>query len=241
MRRAAAALAVAAALLATGCETTQELSARIGRSLGHQSAAAATLNLGAVNHRVRVLRSVLVRAAGQSAVAVELSNPGASAQAAFPVLIAVRDAEGKTVYRNDAGGIEPSLQHFALLPEHSTEWWVDNEVLAAAPTSVNVAVGASAAAVPSKTPVIATSAVSASASFPGPHVSATVSNRSAIAQRQLAVYAVILHGNSVVGAGRAIVTALGAHASASVVIPVIGSVDGRTISVTAAPEQLPDL
>ena len=86
--------------------------------------------------------------------------------------------------------------------------------------------------------MIATSAVSASASFPGPHVSATVSNRSAIAQRQLAVYAVILHGNSVVGAGRAIVTVLGAHASASVVIPVIGSVDGRTISLTAAPEQL---
>lgn len=238
MRRAAIVLAAALALLATGCETTQELSARIGRSLGHQSAAAATLKLGTANHRVRVLRSVLLGAAGQSAVAVELSNPTASAQAAFPVLIAVKDAGGKTVYQNDSGGIEPSLQHLALLPAHTTEWWVDNEVLAVAPKAVSVAVGAPAVAAPSTTPVIATSAVSASASFPGPHVSATVSNRSAIAQRQLAVYAVILHGTNVVGAGRAVVTALGAHASTSVVIPVIGSVDGATIAVAAAPEQL---
>ncbi|HEX4033941.1 MAG TPA: hypothetical protein VHX66_05815 [Solirubrobacteraceae bacterium] len=237
MRRAVA-LAAAAALLASGCETTQELSARIGRSLGHQSAVAATLKLGAANRQVRVLRSVLLGAAGQSAVAVELSNPAAHAQAAFPVLIAVKNAGGETVYRNDSGGIEPSLQHLALLPAHSTGWWVDNEVLATAPTSVSVAVGASAAAAPSAPPVIATGAVSASASFPGPHVSATVSNRSAIAQRQLAVYVVILHGKSVVGAGRAIVTALGAHASTNVVIPVIGSVDGHTISLTAAPEQL---
>jgi hypothetical protein len=238
MRRASLALAAAAALLATGCETTQEKSAEIGRKLGHATAATGTLRAGAANREVRVLRSVLVAAAGQSAVAVELSNTGSSAQVAFPVLIAVHDAHGKTVYRNDTEGIEPSLQSLALLPGHKTEWWVDNEVAGVAPTSVSVAVGASKAAASPTTPLIETSGVSASASFPGPHVSATVSNRSAIAQTQLAVYGVILSGSRVVGAGRAIVAALGAHASVSVVIPVLGSVDGHTISVTAAPEQL---
>ncbi|HEY7966892.1 MAG TPA: hypothetical protein VID68_07680 [Solirubrobacteraceae bacterium] len=239
MIRASLALAAAAALLATACETTQERSALIGRSLGHQSAAAGTLKLGVANRAVRVLRSVVVRAGGQSAVAVELSNPSAVAQVSFPVLITVRDAHGRTVYRNDTAGIEPSLQTFALLPAHASEWWVDNEVLAASPASVGVAVGASAAAaVPRTTPLIATSAASASASFPGPHVSATLTNRSAIAQHALAVYAVILNGGRVVGAGRAIVAELRAGASTAVVIPVIGSVDGRTISLTTAPGQL---
>ena len=238
MMRASLALAVAAALLATGCETTQERSAQIGRSLGHQGAATGRLHLGAANRGVHVLRSAVVRAGSQSAVAVELSNPGGRAQASFPVLIAVRDAHGRTVYRNDTEGIEPSLQRLALLPAHTSEWWVDNEVLAAAPTSVSVAVGASAAVVPHTTPLITTSGANASASFPGPHVSVTLSNRSASVQHGLAVYAVILDGGRVVGAGRAIVAQLAAHASASVVIPVIGSVDGRTISITAAPGQL---
>ncbi|HLW95397.1 MAG TPA: hypothetical protein VKS25_08480 [Solirubrobacteraceae bacterium] len=240
MRRASLALAAAAALLASGCETTQEQSAKIGRALGHQSAATGTLRVGGANRSVRVLRSVLVGAAGQSAVAVELSNTGARPQASFPILIAVRDAHGKTVYRNDTEGIEPSLQSLSLLPAHASEWWVDNEVLGGAPKSVSVSVGASSGrvAVGGPPPLITTRALSASASFPGPHVSATVSNRSAVAQRQLALYAVVLNGNTVVGAGRAIVVALGAHASTSVVIPVIGSVDGRTISVTTAPGQL---
>jgi hypothetical protein len=239
-RRGASLLAAAAALLlcVCGCETTQELSAKIGRELGHQSAITGTTKLGAVNAAVRVGRTVLLSSGGQSAVALQLVNTSATAQVAFPVLIDVTNAAGRSVYSNDTAGIDPSLQQLALLAPHSRAWWVDNQVLATAPKSVGVRIGSSTAAAPAATPQITTSGVSASASFPGPHVAVTVTNRSAVAQRELAVYAVIQSANSVVGAGRGVVPSLAAHASAQLLIPVVGSIHGPTISLTAAPSDL---
>ncbi len=242
MRSAAAALAAAGLLVvgATGCETTQELSAKIARTLGHQSAIAGTTRRGAANHDVRIEQKVVLTAGGQSAVALKLANTSARTQTAFPVLIDVLDAKGATIYRNNAKGIEPSIQQLALLAPHATAWWVDNEVLATGglPSSVTCQLGASTATAPSAVPQITTQRVSASDSFPGPHVSVTVHNRSTIAQSQLPVYAVALKGAHVVGAGRAIVPSLAAAASAQVQIPIVGRVDKTTILLTVAPTAL---
>ena len=181
---------------------------------------------------------MLLSAGGSSAVALELTNTSATAQVAVPVLIKVLDATGKTAYSNDTKGIEPSLQQLALLAPHASAWWVDNEVLANSVKSVTAAVGASTSTAPAQLPQIATSKISASASFPGPHVSATVTNHSKVAQTQLAVYAVVLKGSTVIGAGRGVVPKLAPSASASVLIPVIGGIDGRSIVLTAAPSSL---
>jgi hypothetical protein len=239
-RRGAARLAAAAALLlcVCGCETTQELSAKIGRQLGHQSAITGTAKLGTLNAAVRVGRKVLLSSGGQTAVALQLVNASATTQVAFPVLIDVTNAAGRPVYSNGTEGIDISLQQLALLAPHSSAWWVDNEVLATAPKSVSVKLGASTAAAPAAAPEITTTGASASASFPGPHVAVTVTNRSAVAQRELAVYAVLQSGERVVGAGRGVVPALAARASAQLLIPIVGSIDGRTISLTAAPTDL---
>jgi hypothetical protein len=242
MMRAAAALAAAATITigAAGCETTQELSAKIGKRLGHQSAIAGTRSLGAINRDVRVNQTTLVSGGGETAVAVELTNTGAEAQADFPVLISVLDAAGRSVYSNDTKGIEPSLQELALLPAHATSWWVDNDLLASGgvPKTVSAAVGAATANPPASVPALATEDVSASNSFPGAHVSVTVENHSAVAQTELAVYAVVLAGGRVVGAGRGIIPALAAGASAPVLVPIVGTVDGSTISLTVPPTDL---
>jgi len=240
MRRGGAALAAAAAvgILAGGCETTQQESAKIGRKLGHQSAVAGTTRLGGLNRDVRVDRTVLVGAGTQWAVALELTNTSARAQVAFPVLIRVLDAKGRSVYANDTEGLEPSLQELALLAPHATAWWVDNEVLASAPKSVSAQVGASRASATAAPPEISTSGASASASFPGPHVTVTVANHSHVAQRELAVYAVVSDGNTVVGAGRGVIASLAAGASTQVVVSVVGSVAGHAIALTAPPSQL---
>jgi len=240
MRRRGAALAAAAALLVSvaGCETTQEQSAKIGRELGKQSAITGQTSLGRASTAVRVKEKVLIDAGGSTAVALELTNTSAQAQVGFPVLIDVADAAGKSVYENDTKGIEPSLQQLALLAPNSTAWWVDNEVLASAPKTVSARVGASTIGAPASIPQITTSKASASASFPGPHVSATVTNRSKLTQTELAVYAVILKGTQAVGAGRAVVASLPAGASTQVLIPVVGAIDGSTIALTAAPTTL---
>jgi hypothetical protein len=235
--RAATALAATAvtALALSGCETTQQESAKIGRQLGHQSADAGTTGIGTANRSVRVVGTALV-AGAPGAVAVELRNDGA-AQAAVPVGVAVRDAKGAIVYRNNTKGIEPSLQELSLLPAHATVWWVDNEVLASggAATRVSAAVGAARARAPSKGPALSATAISASNSFPGPHVDLTVHNASGSAQSQLTIYAVTRAAGRVVGAGRAVLAALAANASASVEIPMTGAVSAATATVTIAP------
>jgi len=240
MRRRGAAFAAAATLLLSvaGCETTEEQSAKIGRELGKQSAIAGHTSLGSASRAVRVKSKVLISSGGSAAVALELTNTSAQAQVSFPILIDVADAAGKGVYENNTKGIDPSLQQLALLAPHATVWWVDNEVLATAPKTVSARVGASKAAAPTSIPQITTSKASASASFPGPHVSATVSNRSQLTQSQLAVYAVILKGSQAVGAGRAVIASLGPGASTRVLIPVIGAIDGSTIALTSAPTTL---
>jgi hypothetical protein len=242
MRQAAAALAAAGlvALGAAGCETTQELSAKIGRRLGHQSAIAATTGLGTVNRDVRIDRKVLLTAGGQSAVALKLTNVTAQTQIAFPVLIDVLDANGSSVYRNDTKGIEASIQQLALLAPHASAWWVDNEILASGgvPKTVTAALGASTARAPGAVPEITTQGVSASDSFPGPHVTVTVRNRSAFAQSQLPVYAVALEGRALVGVGRGIVPSLAAGASAQIQVPIVGTVNAATITLTVPPTGL---
>ena len=238
MRPAAAAFAAGLIVLgASGCETTQQQSAKIARTLGHQSAIAGTTRLGADNRDVRIEQEVLLTAAGQSAVALKLTNTSTRTQTDFPVLIEVLDAKGSAIYRNNTSGIEPSIQQFALLAPHATAWWVDNEVLASGgvPKTATGQLGAATAPAPSAIPSITTEAVSASDSFPGPHVSVTVRDRSTIAQRQLPVYAVALRGGRVVGAGRGIIPSLAPGAAAQVQIPIVGSVSESTISLAVPP------
>jgi hypothetical protein len=233
MRRAAAALCALVALAATGCETTQQLSAQIGRRLGHQSAVAGTTALGARNRDVRVDATALI-AGHPAAVAVELTNTSATALTDVPVTLDVRDAKGASVYRNDTKGIEPSLQQIAALPGHATLWWVDDQILAAGvPSAVSVHVGA-ATAPPRPAPAVTASGTSASDAFPGPHVSTTVRNTSSVAARQLAVYAVTIRGGHAVGAGRALVASLAPGARAAVTIPIAGVATGARIELTVA-------
>jgi len=236
MKRAAAALAAAAlvALTVSGCETTQEVSAKIGLRLGHQSAKTGTTRIGAANRSVRVVTTALIPG-NPAAVALELTNTTARAQAAIPILIDVKDAKGAVVYRNDTKGIEVSIQQLALLGVHATAWWVDNEVLAGASAgaTVEAKVGAAGGA-PRAAPAITVAGVSASNAFPGPHVDVTLHNRGASGRSGLAVYAVAIRGGKVVGAGRALVPELGPGASAAAEIPMTGTVSGAKISITAA-------
>jgi len=235
MRVRAAALA-AAALLAGGCETTQQLSARIGRQLGHQSAITGTVGIGAASRVVRVLRAVLV-GGRPAAVALELRNESSHALARLPLLVDVRDAKGASVYRNDTKGIDSSLQQLAHVAPGATVWWVDNEVLAAGgvPASVTAQVGAATASAAATAPLLAARAVSTSDSFPGPHIDATLVNASPIAASHVTVYAIALRGGRVVGAGRGIAATVAAHARAPVEVAMTGAVSGTTVALTLAP------
>ena len=107
MIRAAAPLLVAALAL-SACQTTQELSAqraKTAKKLVNQKG----LTVGRQNPNVAVGVTSIVQDKNGIAAVVELRNTGKVAQAGLPVSIAVTDAKGKALYRNDVAGLEDSL------------------------------------------------------------------------------------------------------------------------------------
>jgi hypothetical protein len=251
-----AVVGLALVLVGSGCESTESESARLGREGAKLIAGAGTVGLGAANRAVRVGQVALVQGAGRTAAAVQLTDTGALAQSDVPVLIDVRDARGRSVYRNDIQGLEPSLQAMPLLRAHQSSWWVDDQVLAAgAPRSVQVRVGAARgggagaagagsqggaahAGATAGVGAVQVSVAELGNSIAGPYLEGDAVNRSGVAQHNLPVFAVALRGGRVVAAGRALVPSLpaGAHPT-SFRIYLVGSPAGAHIELTAAPQE----
>ncbi len=234
----------ALALTLSACESTESESARLGREGAKLIASAGTLGTGGANPDVRVGQVALVQGAGRTAAAVQLTNTGPGAQLDVPVLIDVRSPQGASVYRNDIEGLEPSLQQMALLPAHTSGWWVDDQVLASGtPSSVNVRVGAAKvsagkAASVASTGVQVSGVTLGSQEFVGPYLQATAINHSGAAQHNMPIFAVALRGARVVAAGRALVPSLaasGAGSQASFRLYLVGSTAGARIELTPAP------
>ena len=244
-RRAASALVCGALALSLGaCESTESESAKLGREGAKLIAGSTPVGLGAANSQVHIGQAVLVQGSGRVAAAVQLTNTGAAPQVNVPVLIDVFGARGTSLYRNDTRGLEPSLQAMSLLGSHRKGWWVDDQVLANAPTSVQVRVGASRGSVARQAVLTAVPAVHASVTglgseaLAGPYMTGSVVNRSGVALHNMPIFAVALRGGRVVAAGRALVPSLPASPSARAVnfrIYFVGSPAGAHIELTPAP------
>lgn len=194
---------LAAAVAVTGCESTQDKSAKLARE-GRGSAAAQTVALGPENRSVRITQTVLLSSAGVTAAVVRMHNSGRS-QAGVPILVEAKDAAGRPVYRNDIQGLDPALQGIALLQAGQDAYWVNDQVTATpAPKSLEVRVGRARATVAGEPPRIVVEGVELQRQGGTTVVSGRVSNTSATVQRNLALYCVALRGGSVVAAGRAI-------------------------------------
>jgi hypothetical protein len=192
----AACVCVAAGLSA--CQTTQETSAmkaKHARGLSHQKG-------------VTVLETGVLHDANGTAAVVQLQNTG-PAQAALPVAIAVDDAKGKAVYRNDAAGLESTLVEMPLLRKGERAWWVNNQVVtASAPKTVQAKVGQPREKVAGAPPEIAISNVHVGADQDGAYAKGVVTNRSRLVQTRLTIFCVARKGAKIVAAGRAIVDRL---------------------------------
>jgi hypothetical protein len=208
--RGAVAAALACACAATSlsaCESTQDTSARLAKrakGLANQQG----LRIARDNPSVRVATTAVVHDANGIAAVVELQNTG-PAQAALPVAIAVDDAKGKPIFRNDAAGLDPSLVQMPLLRKGESAWWVNNQVTAAGvPAKVAARVGEAKAPAPADTPVIEISKVHVGSDADGVFAEGFVANRSKIAQKRLTIFCVARRAGRVVAAGRAIIDRL---------------------------------
>lgn len=234
---------VLVALALSGCETTQEKSAKLerqaDRSPGHGQRTQKGLSIASSSRDVRVVATTVIHSSEGNAAAVTLRNTSAKTLASVPVAITVKDANGKSLYTNAAPGLTHSLTSVALLAPHGELTWVDDQVEASGtPASVSAEVG-EAPPVASRVPQIV---VQGAHQFDDPTsgvgAEGTIVNRSTVAQRELVVYATVTRSGQVVAAGRAVLPSLAAGASSRFQVFFIGDPHGGKLTLAAPPSTL---
>lgn len=191
------------ALVAGGCESTQDKSAKIAAELG-PVAQEEGLRIKERSRDVRVVSTTLLSDANGSAVAVELHNDSSRDLAGVPILIDVLDARGKSVYRNDIPGIEPALAAVPWIPAGGDVTWVHDQVLAVGkPAEVKATVGAGGEEVSGEVPAVAVSEPTLEGDpYTGVAAAGEVVNESGEDIERLLLYAVARRGDKIVAAGR---------------------------------------
>jgi hypothetical protein len=234
MSRVAIALAlVAAVALAAGCQSTQSKSAELAEQGGVASKEQG-LQIDRESRDVEVTRAILLEDRNGAAAVVELRNKGKRTLVDVPIAIDVRKG-GKSVFANDAPGLEPSLTGVSVLGPGESIAWVHDQVFAPGP-KLETKVGETDEPAPAKLPEVEVGAPRVGGdSTSGIAVEGKVTNRSDVLQRKLVIHAVARKGGEIVAAGRGQVERLKPHAAAGYQIFFIGNPEGARIELAAPP------
>ncbi len=191
------------ALVTTGCESTQSKSAKIAEELGPVKQEKG-LKISKRSKNVVVVSSTLLTDEAGSAVVVEVRNDSDRNLVNVPIAIDVRDAKGKSVYRNDLPGLETGLAAIPYVEAGETMFWVHDQVLATGtPEKVEVTVGAGGTPFSGEVPKFtATEPKLEGDPFSGVVADGNIVNESGQDQSRVLLYAVAREGDEVVAAGR---------------------------------------
>jgi hypothetical protein len=234
---------VLVALALTGCETTAERSAKLERlakqEAGHGAPGLKGLSIARESTDARVVGASVVRSSEGAAAVVTLRNVSSHALRALPIAIAVKDAGGRTLFQNNAPGLEAGLVSVSLLAPHAELTWVDDQLPASgAPATVAARVG-QATTVAGKLPKIAIERLHV-IEDPSNGVGATgiLSNRSPIQQRKLVVFVVARRAGRIIAAARAVLPEVPAGSSMPFQTFFIGDPRGAQLQASAPPTTL---
>ncbi len=222
-------LTVAVAL--GGCETTAEESAQLEKSAKRVTLAHNGLSIAHRSTRVKVLSATVVRGSEGAAAVVSVRNVSPRTLQSAPIAITVKDRHGRTLYQNNAPGLEAALTSISSLPAHGEVTWVDDQIPASGePASVSAIVGEATA----------TSGPQPRVEVAGLHTGeeagtarGTVRNLSNAPQRKLVVFVVALHAGRVAAAGRAVLGAVEPGASAPFQVFLVGATSSATLAASA--------
>jgi hypothetical protein len=229
--------ALALAPLLSGCESSQAKSARLERGGAKSLAEERGLVVRAENREVRAVATSVLQDENGTAVVVVLRNASARPAARVPVAIDVRGAGGRSVYRNDVPGLDPSLVEATGVPAKGELAWVDDQVTPAGdPKTVAARIGTERGDSPRELPRLeVTQPRLVLDRVTGVEAIGRVTNRSQVEQRRLVVACVARRGDRVVAAGRAIVNRLAPGRSAPYHVFFIGDPRDARITVVAPP------
>jgi len=229
--------AVGLAPLLSGCESSQAKSARLEKEGAQQLAGERGLVVRKQNADVHAVATSVLQDENGTAVVVVLRNRAAQAVGRVPVAIDVQGAGGRSVYRNDLPGLDPSLVEATGVPANGELEWVNDQVTASgAPKRVEATIGAERGSAPRELPKLElTQPRLVEDRVTGIEAVGRVTNRSDVEQRRLVVSCVARRGERIVAAGRAIVNRLAPGKSASFHVFFIGDPRGARMTVVAPP------
>ncbi len=223
---------VLAALALSGCETTQEESAKLEKTAKHFALAHKGLTIARASTQVQVLGAGVVHSTEGAAAAVTVRNSSSHTLDAVPIAITVKNVHGQTLYQNNAPGLEAGLTSISSLPAHGTVTWVDDQVPSSGqPVSVSAIVGETPAASgpEPRIEIVGTHLAEASTG----EVAGTVHNGSSVAQQKLVVYVVARRAGAIVAAGRAVLAEVATGASVPFQAFLVGAPAGARLEASA--------
>jgi hypothetical protein len=233
----ALALAVFAGLTLTACQSSQDKAREIRAQA--EASAPKPLVIPKPNRDIKVGDTTLLHDQNGDAIVVPLTNESNQMLVSVPILVDVRDAKGKTVYKNDTAGLDYALNHVALLRAHETFYWVNDQVTAQG-KRVKVKVGEPEGKTPKGAlPQFTVSDPRFGHDFSGVKVSGTVTDQSKVDQSHLILFAVATQDGRIVAVGRGQIKKLKHTAKpAPYVIYFIGDPTGADVSIQAPPTVL---
>jgi len=196
----AGALALLAVTALSACQSTQDRSAQLEEEGSKVLLEADGLKVTEQNPDVKVLSTTVIAEGSEGAVVVEVHNDSPVGMVDVPVSLDVLDAKGRSVYRNDAPGLEQALVAIPYIPADGAAVWVNDQILATGtPVSARVKVGISPNTFSGELPEIEVTEPTIEG---GSVASGKVVNLTGEDQRRLLLYAIARRGGEVVAAGR---------------------------------------
>ena len=195
------------------------------------------VNVTQTSSIVDVLNTTVLSNANGAAVVVTLKNNSQQALRNVPIEINVKDAKGKSVFKNTSPGLEPALTSVPVMRPGETVDWVNDQILASGePKSVDVKVGVSQESLPPNAPVLeASDAKLVVDPYSGIQAEGKVTNDSDIPQVRVTLFAVARKGNQIVAAGRGGIKVIKANGDRPYHIYFIGNPKGADVTVTVPP------
>lgn len=221
------------ALLVVGCESTQDKSARLAKEGGPVSVEKG-LRITRESRDVKVGGTRVLNDRNGTAAVVEVRNTGKRTLVDVPLAIDVL-ARGKSVFRNDAPGLEPSLVSVAALRPGERLTWVNDQVLVPG-SKLEAKAGAPRTEAPRELPKIEIGPPRVGGDpTSGLAVEGKLTNRSDVLQRKLVIYAVARRGGKVVAAGRGQIERLRPRKPTAYQVFFIGNPKGAQVELAAPP------
>ena len=236
-RHAAVLLAVLAPVVLAGCESTQEKSAKL-EAQGASLAKVEKIKIGASNQAIEVTDKTLLTDQYGTALVVRVKNSSPEGQIDVPIAVNVKNAKGKSIYKNNIEGLEHGLVKIPMVKGQEETWWVNDQVLITQKAkSADVTIGKSEAQFPKEIPEIEVSEPKIDVDpVSGVNVTGEVTNKSDVEQVDLLLWAVATKGNKVVAAGRGLIPKLKTDGKPEFYnIFFIGDPTGADIEVFAPP------